>query len=84
MTNVILNFQLFEVIKKIQGKDSNVSFDNFYYWGKILIKDFDDIDLSLKEEYKIFKFIRTQKDIEESFNFLEKENYEKIKYTCIK
>ena len=82
--SIILNFQLFEVIKKIQGKESYVSFDNFYYWGKILIKDFDDIDLSLKEESKIFKFIRTQKDIEESFNFLEKENYEKIKSFWVK
>ena len=74
-----LNFQLFKIIIKNQVEDSNVTFDNFYYWGKILIKDFDDIDLGLKDESKIFKYIKNQKEIEESFNFLEKENYEKIK-----
>ena len=47
--------------------------------GQILIKDFNDVDLSLKSETKIFKFIKNQKEIEETFNYLEKENYEKIK-----
>lgn len=77
--SIMLNFQLFKIIIKNQVEDSNVTFDNFYYWGKILIKDFDDIDLGLKDESKIFKYIKNQKEIEESFNFLEKENYEKIK-----
>ena len=77
--SIKLNFQLFKIIIKNQVEDSNVTFDNFYFWGKILIKDFDDIDLSLKDESKIFKYIKNQKEIEESFNFLEKENYEKIK-----
>ncbi len=74
-----LNYWLFNVLEKHQSKDYKASFDEFYYWGQVLIKDFDDVDLSLKNEAKIFKLIKNQKEIEESFNYLEKENYEKIK-----
>ena len=74
-----LNYLLYNVLKKHQSKDYKASFDEFYYWGQILLKDFDDVDLSLKNEAKIFKLIKNQKEIEDSFNFLEKENYEKIK-----
>ena len=42
-------------------------------------EDFDDVDLSLRDESKIFKLINDQKEIDESFSFLDKENYEKIK-----
>ena len=74
-----LNYSLFNILEKYQSKEYRVSFDEFYYWGQILIKDFDDVDLSLKNKDKIFKLIKNQKEIEESFNFLEKENYEKIR-----
>ena len=74
-----LNYLLYNVLEKHQSKEYKASFDEFYYWGQILIKDFDDVDLSLKNEAKIFKLIKNQKEIEDSFNFLEKENYEKIK-----
>ena len=74
-----LIYWLYNVLEKHQSKEYKSSFDEFYYWGQILIKDFDDVDLSLKNEAKIFKLIKNQKEIEESFNYLEKENYEKIK-----
>ena len=74
-----LNYWLFNILGKYQSKEHIASFDEFYYWGQVLIKDFDDVDLSLKNESKIFKMIKNQKEIEESFNYLEKENYEKIK-----
>ena len=77
--SILLNHYLFKTIQKHQEEESKVSFDNFYFWGQILIKDFDDVDLSLRDESKIFKLIKDQKEIDESFSFLDKENYEKIK-----
>ena len=65
-----LNFWLYNILERHQSKEYRVSFDEFYYWGQILIKDFNDVDLSLKSETKIFKFIKNQKEIEETFNYL--------------
>ena len=76
-TNEHPKFTMFDKYK--QDKKSLVSFDDFYYWGQILINDFDDIDQSLKNESKVFKVIKHQKEIDESFNFLEEENLERIK-----
>ena len=55
-----LNYLLYNVLEKHQSKEYKASFDEFYYWGQILIKDFDDVDLSLKNEAKIFKLIKNQ------------------------
>ena len=77
--NIVLIYILFEIIQKYQDDGVKVSFEKFYYWGQILLNDFEDIDQSLEDESKIFKFIENQKEIEENFNFLDKENYESIK-----
>jgi len=77
--NIVLIHILFEIIQKYQDDGVKVSFEKFYYWGQILLNDFEDIDQSLEDESKIFKFIENQKEIEENFNFLDKENYESIK-----
>lgn len=79
-----LNYLLFKIIGKHQNNKSRISFDDFFYWGKTLIKDFDDVDLSLNDVSKIFKNIRDQKEIEKNFNFLEKENFQKIKSFWLK
>ena len=77
--NILLNYYLFQIIQKYQQKESRVSFEKFYYWGQILINDFEDIDQSLEDESKIFKLIKNQKEIEDSFNFLDKENFQSIR-----
>ena len=77
--SILINHYLYKIIQMKLDKKSSESFDDFYYWGQILINDFDDIDQSLKDESKIFKVIKNQKEIDESFNFLEKENLERIK-----
>ena len=74
--NIILNHILFKIIKKYQDDEVDVSFEKFYYWGQMLINDFEDIDQSLQDESKIFKSIKDQKEIEETFHFMDKENYE--------
>ena len=34
--------ELFNVYSQVQGKAE--SFDNFYYWGEVMLADFDDVD----------------------------------------
>ena len=77
--NIILIHILFKITQKYQEDGVKVSFEKFYYWGQILLNDFDDIDQSLEDESKIFKSIENQKEIEENFKFLDKENYDSIR-----
>jgi len=59
-----LNFILYDVYKKYFP---NESFDGFYKWGEIIIRDFDIIDKYLAPPLKIFKSIKDIKEIEEIF-----------------
>ncbi|MFL2990722.1 MAG: hypothetical protein ACJZZ7_02545 [Cytophagales bacterium] len=55
------------------------SFEDFFYWGQVMIKDFDDIELQLVDESKVFKAVKNQKEIDKSFDFLDKDNFDRIK-----
>ncbi len=49
--NEILLFELYKVYRKI--RKSGESFDDFYFWGDMLLNDFDDIDKYLVDASKI-------------------------------
>lgn len=67
-----LIFDLFEVYKKINpGAES---FDRFYYWGEMLLRDFEDIDQHLVDPRQIFQGVKDQKELEEKFRFLDPEH----------
>ncbi len=64
-----LVFDLFEVYRKINpGAES---FDRFYYWGEMLLRDFEDIDQHLVDPRQIFRGVKDQKELEENFRFLD-------------
>jgi len=46
-------------------------FEKFYPWGKILIRDFDEIDKNLTAPDKIFAIIDAQKSIDDTFSLPE-------------
>lgn len=63
---LVLIFELFEVYRKhIPGE----SFDKFYPWGEMILGDFDAIDKFLVPAKTIFRIIREQKELDESFEF---------------
>ena len=47
------------------------SLDAFYYWGDMMLKDFDDIDKSLASAESIFSNLYSQKEIEARFDYIE-------------
>ncbi|MBQ8364768.1 MAG: PD-(D/E)XK nuclease family protein [Bacteroidaceae bacterium] len=65
--SVLLVSKLHKVYMKHTG--SNESLDKFYYWGEMLIKDFDDVDKNLANAQQLFANIEdlhklgTAKDI---------------------
>ena len=62
---------LHEVFKKITG--SNESLDDFYFWGEVLLADFDDIDKYLVNAGDLFRNLAGIKNIEQQFDYLTEE-----------
>lgn len=54
------------------------SIDDFYYWGEMLIRDFDDIDKNLANAEKLFANIKDLREMGTAKDTLEKEQLEAI------
>ncbi len=65
-------FELFEVYKKQQNKEE--SFDQFFFWGEMILRDFEEIDHYLVNAEHLFTSIKTQKELDEEFYFLDEED----------
>lgn len=72
-----LLFELYNTWIKTTG--FNESFDNFFYWGDTLLKDFNDVDKYLAQPESIFQTIRYQKKLDDEFKFLDEEQKEVLK-----
>ncbi len=75
--NEVLLFELYKVYSKI--RKSSESFDDFYFWGDMLLNDFDDVDKYLVNASQLFTNVRDLKKIDEQFGGLTKEQAEIVK-----
>ncbi len=69
---VDLIFQLHEVFVEVRGTEEAI--EDFYFWGEMLLKDFEEIDQFMVDPTKIFKVIRSQKELDETFYYLDEEH----------
>jgi hypothetical protein len=46
------------------------TFDEFYFWGDMLLRDFDEIDKYLVNAAQLFRDLRNQKELDASFDYL--------------
>lgn len=60
---------LFELFKIYQKRDKNLDFDRFYAWGRIILKDYDEIDRYMADAKKIYLGLQELKEIEHVFGF---------------
>lgn len=60
---------LFELYESYTTEAGEESFDRFYPWGQMLLKDFDDIDRNLVNSDYLFRILREHKEVEEEFDF---------------
>ncbi|NVK84236.1 MAG: hypothetical protein HWE21_07935, partial [Cytophagia bacterium] len=60
---------LFHLYKIYQTKDSDLEFDDFYAWGKIILKDYDEIDRYLADARKIYSALQDIKEIDNVFGY---------------
>lgn len=73
---VTLVLKLQEVYRKVTGHQE--PFDEFFFWGEILISDFDDIDKSLLDANDLFRNVADLKDLENQFDYLTEEQKKAI------
>lgn len=65
---------LHEIFCRLTG--STEPLDDFYYWGELMLADFDDIDKNCVEADHLFANIANIKDIESQFDYLSPEQRE--------
>jgi hypothetical protein len=75
--NEILLFELYKVYIKL--KSTPESFDDFYFWGDMLLNDFDDIDKYLVDASLLFRNVQDIKNIDKHFGGLTDEQVEVVK-----
>jgi CRISPR/Cas system-associated exonuclease Cas4 (RecB family) len=49
------------------------SFDKFYFWGEMLLRDFDEVDKYLVDAAMLFRDLSQQKELDASFDYLDEE-----------
>lgn len=65
---------LHEIFCRLTG--STEPLDDFYYWGELMLADFDDIDKNRVEADRLFVNLANIKDIEGQFDYLTSEQRE--------
>lgn len=73
-----LLFRLFNIYRKLSKRADKEEFDQFVFWGDMLLSDFDDIDKYLVPAERIFSNIRDLKEIDAAFAGFEPEVVEII------
>lgn len=70
-------FMLYHIYKGISG--STEAFDEFLYWGEMLLNDFDDVDKYMADAQQLFRNIHDLKEIDAGFGFLTETQVEAIR-----
>ncbi|WP_294470696.1 PD-(D/E)XK nuclease family protein [uncultured Bacteroides sp.] len=68
--------ELYKVFK--EETLSQETLDDFYFWGELLISDFDDVDKNLVDADKLFSNLQALKNLMDDYEFLDKEQEEAI------
>ncbi|WP_025864700.1 hypothetical protein [Prolixibacter bellariivorans] len=69
-----LVFYLYEIYREVTGSEE--SFDDFYFWGEMLVNDFDDIDKYNVDAVGLFQNISDLKEIDLLFQYYDEESRE--------
>ena len=66
--DVVAIFKLFDSFKKIYPNKADLTIEDFYFLGEILLRDFNDIDNALVDASKLFINIKDENEIKNLFN----------------
>lgn len=68
--------ELYKIFK--QETKSEETLDDFYFWGELLISDFDDVDKNLVDADRLFTNLQELKGIMNDFDFIDEEQEKAI------
>lgn len=68
--------ELYKVFR--EETQSQETLDDFYFWGELLISDFDDVDKNLVDADKLFSNLQDLKSLMDDYEFLDEEQEEAI------
>ena len=71
-----LIFRLYKVYR--ESTNSTELFDDFYFWGEMLIHDFDQVDKYLVNAHDLFTNVTELKEIDERFSDLQTEERDRL------
>ena len=66
-----LIFDLYQVFSKLNKSGEN--FDKFFYWGNIMLQDFDELDKFLVDPELLFKNLLHVKELENNLDYLQED-----------
>ncbi|MCH7402164.1 PD-(D/E)XK nuclease family protein [Belliella kenyensis] len=69
--NLTLIFELYKVYQSLHP--SPESFDKFYYWGEMILKDFNDIDQFMADAKRLYHHLSEVKELSSDLSFLSEE-----------
>ena len=70
-------FRLYKIFTQLS--ESRESFDEFIFWGEIVLGDFDDVDKYLADAEKLFANVKDLKEIDSDYSFLSPRQLEAVK-----
>ena len=74
-----LVFDLHQVFQQQKPGETEETFDQFFHWGEMLLRDFDDIDKYLADPRDVFRNLAQLKSIDEHFSYLSEEQLAAIR-----
>lgn len=72
-----LIFELYKVYSSLRPNPE--SFDRFYYWGEMILRDFNDLDQFLADPKKLYLLVSQIKEIESDLSYLTDSQVQLIK-----
>ncbi|MBN2667565.1 MAG: hypothetical protein JXR67_13720, partial [Bacteroidales bacterium] len=75
--NEVLLFELYRVYLSLNSRGEG--FDEFYFWGDMLLNDFDDVDKYMADARVVFRNVEDFRNIDAKFGDLDPEQAEIIK-----
>lgn len=75
--DLTLIFELYKVYKNLHPDPE--TFDRFYFWGEMILKDFNDVDQFMADASKLYHHLTEIKEIESDLSFLTESQIELIR-----
>lgn len=74
------DIQLITLLYKVFERHTNSTetLDDFYFWGELLLSDFDDLDKNQVDADQLFRNLKELKDIVDTYEFLDEEQKEAL------